>query len=128
MKNNTQRGAAAVYMAFIVSILIISSALVFNTILTRQIRLGRSVANSERAFAAANSGYEQGLYQLSHGSDTTEGDGEIPYDDGLAMYHFKGQIFIHDNIRYPCMLSSGTFRDETRRLFSGPAECDLISS
>lgn len=130
MKNNNQRGAVALYMALIVALLIVSSALIFNTILTRQIRLGRSIANSERAFAAANSGYEQALYQLSTTADlTTEGEGEIIYEnDDKATYTFKGQVFVHDNVRFPCVLASGTFRDETRRLFSGPPECDLISS
>lgn len=127
--NHSERGAASVYMALIIAVLMVSSALVFNTILVREIHLGRSVANSERAFAAADTGYEQALYQLSHTADlTTEGQGEIEYDGEKAVYEFKGQVFVRDNTRFPCVLSSGTYRDETRRLFSGPPECDLISS
>ncbi len=129
MNSTFQTGAASVYMALIIAVLMVSSALVFNTILVREIRLGRSVANSERAFAAADTGYEQALYQLSHSTDlTTEGRGEIEYDGEKAVYEFRGQVFVHDNVRFPCVLSSGTYRDETRRLFSGPPECDLISS
>lgn len=124
-----ERGAVAVYMALIIAVLIISSALVFNTILVRQIRLGRAVANSERAFAAANTGYEQALHHITTTPGlSVAGEGEISYGDEKATYTFKGQVFVHDNIRVPCVLASGTYRDETRRLFTGPAECDLISS
>lgn len=129
-RNKFENGAVAVYMALIIAILVISSALIFNTILTRELRSARSVAASERAFAAANSGYEQALFELAKSeSQTTEGDGEIEYENSeKATYHFKGQVFTHDNTRFPCVLASGTLRDETRRLFSGPTECDLISS
>ncbi len=125
----SERGAVSVYMALIISVLIVSSALIFNSILVRQIHLGRAVANSERAFAAANTGYEQALHHLTTTTDlTVEGEGEVTYDNEKAAYTFKGQVFVRDNIRVPCVLSSGTYRDETRRLFSGPPECDLISS
>lgn len=126
--NHAERGDATVYMALIISVLIVSSALIFNTILTREIHLSRAVGNSERAFAAADSGFEQALYQLSTTADmATEGQGEITYGGEKATYTFKGQIFLQNNVRVPCILSAGTYRNETRRLFSGPSECSLGS-
>lgn len=110
-------------------VIVVSSVLVTNTVLTRQIHLSREVAASERAFAAANSGYEQALFLLkATPGEEIKGEGEVPYPEGAATYTFRARFYAIDGKRVPCVLSSGLYRTEIRRLFTGPPECDFISS
>lgn len=115
------------YMALVVVFILVASALLFNTILNQQILLNRSVSASERAFYAADTGFEQALYNAAVSPDASfEGEGEIEYgEEGNASFTYKAQVFEVNNLRVPCILSSGLYRDELRRLFTGPADCDL---
>lgn len=123
------KGAIGIYIALLMLVIIVSTVLVTNTVLTRQIRLSREVGHSERAFAAANSGYEQALFLLNATPDQAiTGEGQVDYPEGPATYTFRARFFEIQGTRVPCVLSSGVFRDETRRLFTGPPECDFISS
>lgn len=126
---NHSKGAIAIYIALLMLAIIVSTVLTTNMVLTRQIRLSREVANSERAFAAANSGYEQALFLLNATPDQEiTGEGQVDYPEGPAIYTFRARYFDVGGTRVPCVLSSGQYRSETRRLFSGPSDCDFISS
>lgn len=125
----SQSGDVGIYIALVMLVIIISAALITNTVLTRQVRLSREIANSERAFAAANSGYEQALFLLNATpGEEIIGEGEVPYPEEPAPYTFRARFFEIEGVRVPCVLSSGVYRGETRRLFTGPPECDFISS
>ena len=115
------------YMALVVVSILVASALLFNTILNQQILLNRSVTASERAFYAAGTGFEAALYQASAQPESLfEGEGEVVYEnEGSAAFTFKGQVFDQDDTRVPCVLSTGQYRDELRRLFTGPDGCDF---
>lgn len=126
---NHSKGAIGIYIALLMLVIIMSTVVVTNTVLVRQIGLSREVGHSERAFAAANSGYEQALFLLNATPDQEITGGEkIDYPEGPATYTFRARFFEIDGKRVPCVLASGVFRDETRRLFTGPPECDFISS
>lgn len=126
---NNQKGAIGIYIALLMIAIIVSTVLVGNSVLTRQIRLSREVAASERAFAAANTGYEHALFMLTTASgEDVSGEGEISYPEEAAHYQFQARLYEIEGERIPCVLASGEYRGETRRLFTGPTECDFISS
>ena len=69
-----------------------SAAIVLSTILSRHIRTAENYLSSEQAFAAANSGIEQGLYRVIKEGDLTTGaiSGEIEYKDDGHIVEFTG--------------------------------------
>jgi len=124
----SERGAIAIFMALVIVFILMSSAILFNSILARQIRLSGEISSSERAFYAANTGFEKALFDIATLPDLDfEGEGEVEYDNGeTAEYKYKAQAVERNDLRIPCVLSTGTHRNESRRLFSGPDDCDLL--
>lgn len=119
----TQQGVVAVYMALVMLIILVSSALIFSSILSRQLATAEEVASSERAFAAANSGLEKALWALAIlrvGEDEIEKDGEILYDTEAARYTIeRAELRQENGVQRPCVISTGTFRAEVRRVTMG---------
>lgn len=130
LKPPSQRGAIAVYMALVIVVILISSAMVFSSILTRQVRESQEVVSSERAFYAANSALEEGLWVIGRTSDTAfNGQGAIPYESNTeAPYEVKAKSIegAFPGQRFPCVVSRGVHKDEARRLATGPPSCDLL--
>ncbi|MEX1997887.1 MAG: hypothetical protein WEA04_04425 [Candidatus Andersenbacteria bacterium] len=127
-----QRGDIAIYMSLIMLAIIVSSAILFSIILARQIRATTDAISSERAFYAANSGLEQGLYELSlFAQESTPLTGAVEYgsvpDTSTAGYEGEAKYLPSDGIT-PCVQVTGRFPDgnafqEERRLRLGPGEC-----
>lgn len=133
MKN---RGDIALYTTLIVSGAIIASALILTSILSQQAKFTHDIISSERAFYAANTGYEEGLYKLSAESRSRNNyedigtkiiQGTIDYDmlDGTTQTaNYEGEIKIVEPTTNPhvCGFFSGTFLGVTRRLEVGDFE------
>lgn len=122
-----ERGDVAIYIALVILLIITSSALIFNAIFLRQIRQSRQFVSSTQAFYAANTGLEQALYLLATREELYfEDDGEIVREDETAAtFSFKAQAIEREGRRVPCVLSIGRSGSETRKIFTGPAECEL---
>lgn len=132
--DNLQRGDVAVYMALMISFILLSSALVFSLILARQIRATEDVVESERSFYAANSGLEHLQYVLTKGWNNAysatiitrpdPGPGIIEYSGGeQAEYTARGKYDAENESS--CAQADGTFRNEKRRLQIGLGDCLL---
>lgn len=121
--SSAQQGVVAVYMALVMLMILVSSALIFSSILARQLARAEEVASSEKAFYAANSGLEKALYALAIlqvGEDDIEKEGEIPYDDEAAAYKIeRAELIEESGVRQPCVVSTGSFRMEVRRVTMG---------
>lgn len=122
-----QRGDIAVYIALVILLIFISSALLFNAIFLRQIRQSRQFVSSTQALYAANTGLERGLYLLASREETFFEDEITIVHDGeeIATFSYKAEAIERDGKRTPCVLSIGRAGRETRKIFTGPQECDL---
>lgn len=126
-----QEGAVAIYIALVITLLMLSGALVQSAVLSRQIRESRDVTQNERAFYASDSGIEAVLFDLktkSANEDTTPTTLEdiIEYGDQTATFSAVGRVVeTEDQTRsVPCIESVGTFGAETRRTALGQPGCE----
>lgn len=115
-------------MALIMLIILISSVLVLSSILSRQLAVAEEVSSSERAFAAANSGLEKALYALVRENKAEAdiiGEGEIQYEGTTgagepARYRIeRASLGQQADGQVPCVVSTGIFREELRRVTIG---------
>lgn len=122
---HAQRGDIALYVALFVVIVVTSAVLVVSLLLTRQLSASSAVADSERAFYAADSGLEEGLYQLAKqsGAGPVILNGVVPYAETHATY--TGAMTTVGDPKVPCGEIIGVHRTQTRRLTAGPADCPL---
>ena len=121
------RGDIAVFIMLIMVGLLVSSAVLFNTVLGQQLAAARDVEIIERAFYAADTALEQVLYQEVKGGehDVTIDDGSLEYDDTAdATYRGTGSRVTVSGEEKICAVVAGTVRGETRRLARGPTECN----
>src|SRR5688572_21676640 len=133
-----QRGDVAIYMALLIMSIMVSSAILFSSILARQFRATEDAVASERAFYSANSGIEQGLYHLStftSAEPTSFSESlEYPTENAFSSYVVLAQ-YAADGIT-PCVQASGgypllegqSFPDNApaavvRRLEIDPTDC-----
>ena len=134
----SQRGDITVYMALTMIAVIGSAILLLSGILLGQLKTTQDVVESERAFYAANSGLERGLYELSLFAtpaplavddvlDYAESDTRAVYRgtaayaaDGLTpCVRMIGAYPVRDNQTYP----DSAPQAQERRLNLGPADC-----
>lgn len=133
-----QQGDISVYIALMVLSIILSSTLLFSAILSRQFRATEDAVASERAYFSANSGLEEGLYQLSLFASeepiTLQGVLDYPTENAAAAFSGTAQYAADGST--PCVQVSGgypvlanqTYPDDTpaaqnRRLQTGPSDC-----
>jgi len=127
MRNITQQGSIAVYIVLLIGFLILSSALVLSGILSVQLRLTRDVVSTEQAFYAANSGVEEALYLLVQQNlageigDVTIENGEVAYDEAVALYNVDAKTVIEGFDAIACISSLGEYAGSQRRLTLGPS-------
>ena len=131
MSNRSQQGSAPLYIALVLTFLIVSSAIVLTGALSVQLRFTRNLISSEQAFYAANSGVEEALYMLAQQNaageigDVTIEDGEIEYGPGdTARYEVQAKTVIEGQRARVCVSSLGTHSGDQRRLQLGPSVCD----
>lgn len=129
--NQSQQGAVAVYITLLMLIMITSSAIVLSSVFSEQLRASREIISSERAFYAANSGVEEGLYQLvySYGNENIEFEGEVPYNsEQAATYDVQADLILSEDgtTLRPCIASTGEHSREERRISLNPGggSCD----
>lgn len=117
MKNMYQIGATAVYIALIVAILIVSSALILGRALSVQLRLSQDIVSTERAFYAANAGVEEALYELiqNNAGESTIDEGVIEYDDRTANYSVDAHAVTQGPDVFTCISSLGEYAGVQRR-------------
>jgi Tfp pilus assembly protein PilX len=127
MRNNQQQGSAVVYIVLMMFLMMTSSAIILSGVLNKHIRSAQDYLSSERAFATANTGVEQKLYDLVKSNNTDEKKGDINYGTDKASYDAKGKLVPYNGSNSPCVTSSGTYRDLVRRiaLGEGVPGCDL---
>lgn len=134
VKNTSQKGAVAIYIALLAATIITSAAIVLSGVLSIQLRLIRDIISSERAFYAADSGIEEAQYQLFvlQGEGSTDGEitidnGEVPYqDEESATYTAKGKLVSDPDSTFNCIASEGLHADDQRRITIRPSEgCEL---
>lgn len=127
MHNNQQQGSAVVYIILVMFIMMTSSAIILSGVLNKHIRSASDYLSSERAFAAANTGVEQKLYDLVKSGDESQKEGMLEYGTEQAKYKANGKMVQNNGINTPCISSSGTYRDLVRRiaLGEGVPGCDL---
>ena len=121
----SQQGAVAVYITLLMLIMITSSALVLSSVFSEQLRASREIISSERAFYAANSGVEEGLYQLvyAYGNEDIEFEGEVEYGtEPAASYDVQADLILSDDgsVLRPCIASTGSHSREERRISLKP--------
>lgn len=122
-KNNSQ-GSVVITIVLFMVILMTSSAIVLSGTLSRHIRASQDYLSSEKAFAGANSGVEEMLYQFRKKIETAGKieNGAIPYSDGDVSY--KGDWKVHPvDAKIPCMRSAGTYRSLVRHIKLGGDAC-----
>src|SRR3989344_6516787 len=126
------RGDISIYIAILMVTVLLSGALVFSSILSRQARMASNIVNNERAFYAAGSGIEATLYDLKNKIDlgdtsVSNVQSDISYDTGKATFRAKGVLSTSaDQVRtLACVASSGSFASESRQLVTGPQGCEI---
>lgn len=129
---NKQQGDIAVYVALMVVTVLLSGALIFSGIITRQARLATNIVNNERAFYTADSGVEATLYDLKNKIDlgdtsVSHVSGDIEYAGQKATFNASGNLSTSaDQSRtQACVGSSGSFASESRQLVTGPQGCEV---
>lgn len=144
--SNPERGDIAVYIALLLSGIMLSFVLLMSFVLSRQLRLTEDVVWSERALYAADTGLEHSLYIISKqlGREVEVNGGEIsfslfgggesstPYQGleyegetgGVTVADYEGQAAA-DEAGIVCALIEGSYRDQKRRLALGPPDCEL---
>lgn len=128
------RGDVAIYVAMLMLIVVTSSALLLSGLLSQQLRFSQEVVSSERAFYAANSGVEHALYLLAQANqagnslETVEIEGEVPYEEETAVYEGAAELVLSEDLTTatPCVKSTGSFRDQVRRLILLPPEGECL--
>ncbi len=133
MKNHTskERGAVAIYLALLVTIIILSGALLQSGILAQQIRFSTDILENERAFYISDSGIEATLFDLEKKigqgdfSDSAI-DGSISYGEKEATFNATGRIIVSDDQSRTtaCVESTGISGRESRRTAVGNQDCD----
>jgi hypothetical protein len=129
---SSQRGAVSVYMALLLLFVLTSAALILNAVLAKQIKTANTIVSSEKAFYAATSGLEEGLYKdklLSKEAvpvpalqEAEKVEGSVSYDKE-ATYTASAKLF-RDVLRtIPCAVSVGHFGQEYRRVIIASDEC-----
>lgn len=129
--HSSEKGAIAIYLALLVTMIILSGALLQSGILSQQIRFSTDILQNERAFYASDSGIEAALFDLEKKiqqgdfSDSTL-DGSIPYGGQEAAYHAAGRVIITDDqsSTTACVASTGESGREKRRTAVGTADCE----
>ncbi len=105
------RGDIAIYMALLIMSIMVSSAILFSSILVRQFQATEDAVASERAFYSANAGIEQGLYHLSTftNPEPTTFNERIEYstEHAFAGYAVLAQ-YAADGVT-PCVQASGGY-------------------
>jgi len=126
------RGDISIYIAILMVTVLLSGALVFSSILSRQARMASNIVNNERAFYAAGSGIEATLYDLKNKIDSGDKSvsrmkGEILYGNDKATFTSEGVLSISgDQARtLACVAGTGTFGRESRNIATGPAGCEI---
>lgn len=107
--------------------LLVSSTVLFNTLLGQQLAAARDVEIVERALYAADTGLEEVLYrEIKQGEEDVDLDGGfLEYPDAAdATYTGIGWRVPVSGEEEICVVTSGTVRGQTRRLARGPAECN----
>ena len=118
-KTNTQKGSVVVYIVLMMFLMMTSAAVILSGVLNRHIRSAQDYLSSERAFAAANTGIEQMLYNVAKSGGSVTSDGTIDYGSEQATYKGSGKGVISGGSTVPCMSASGTYRDLVRRIALG---------
>jgi hypothetical protein len=118
--NSTKnRGDVAIYTSLLVMTIMLAGAVVMGGLLARQIRLGRSVITTERAFYGAYSGLEQALYEVvvNNKSDPITGTVDYTNPDGTAAdpVEYKSSASKLTNGQL-CAFSSGQLGSDQRRV------------
>lgn len=124
---HSQTGATAVYIALIIALLILSSALILSRVLSVQLRLTQDVISTERAFYAANSGVEEALFELiqNDAGEITIEEGLVEYDEGDATYEVQAHTHVQGPDAVACISSLGEHAGDQRRINLGSAAaCD----
>lgn len=124
-KSSTSNGSVVIYIVLLMFVMMTSAAVVLSTILSKHVRASEHYLSSEQAFAAANSGIENMLYQISKGGATSNvtADGALDYGNGISVV-FKGQGCgkNENGVTVPHLSASGSYKSLVRRLeFGGGA-------
>lgn len=126
------RGDISIYIAILMVTVLLSGALVFSSILSRQARFASNIVHNERAFYAADSGIEATLYDLKNKIDSgdesvSKVESEIPYGNEKATFVSEGVLSTSadQNRTQACVKSRGTFGRESRDLITGPEGCEI---
>lgn len=133
-----QRGDITIYMALTMIAIMGSSLLLFSGILVGQLKTAHDVVESERAFYAANSGLERGLYELSLFATPAPFaiEDTLTYAEANARAVYQGTASYDTDGLSPCIRVVGAYPVRTdqsypdnapqaqeRRLSLGPPDC-----
>ncbi|MDP3997559.1 MAG: hypothetical protein Q8P73_03605 [bacterium] len=83
--SHKSQGDISVYIALMMLLIIASSVIILNGILSRQIKLTQDIVASERAYYAANSGLEEIFYRAAKQFNT-----DIAVDSTLVYTNING--------------------------------------
>jgi hypothetical protein len=127
----TSRGDISIYLALLVGMMILGSAVLISLILVRQMALTNNLVASERAYYAAKAGVEEGFYRLALARrGAAPGDINPPYAPGRVTYPTRDAIYeeavIDNHIQLfggLCGYIRGIFADEQRFIFVGRGAC-----
>jgi hypothetical protein len=119
--NTHQRGDISIYIALLLVSIFLTSALIFNGILVRQLQVARTMLDSERAFFAADAGLEEGLYQLSEKFQPLyRKQGQVDYQQGAGTESALYDIEVcKDNDNQSHGRVVGTVRNQRRAISVG---------
>lgn len=114
------RGDISILASVILISIILTGSLVMSLVLSRQLGLSRNLANSEQAFYAAQTGYEEALYRsIRLGEDSVEiEDGELELADGTVLA-YQATAGGEES----CVSSSAVFRSARRQV--AIEECEI---
>lgn len=123
--HSSQKGDIALYVALIMIVVMTSAAVVFTSLLSKQIPAARSVVTTERSFYAANSGLEEALFALARNNQNTTKDapltGSLEYTEGNAEYSAYATLSASGTT---CASSEAKIGDLIRRVVMGGEGCE----
>lgn len=123
---DSQRGSVVLTVVLFMVILMTSAAVVLSGTLIRHVRASQDYLASERAFAGANSGIEEMLYQFRKNNLTNGNTGDVEISYGSTHVTYDGSWEEHpDDDKIPCMTSAGTYGSLVRRIKLGGDACDI---
>ncbi len=137
---NNQKGAISIYLALLLIFVMTTGALVLNQTLVKQIKIANTITSSEKAYYAATSGLEEGLFKaklLAHEAGEVNQQqniaadiaGDVSNNGQEPTYKARAGLYRSEiagkRVDELCAVSVGMYRQASRRVIVTSANCNF---